>query len=190
AMIVTRTGHAVPGRASFIASIAFVAGTAIGPLVAGGAAQFVPGPLALPYVVHLGLLAYGWVRVERLGGRGTPTGPWRPTWPHVPRSIRAAFASAAASGFLAWTAAGIFLALGPSLLAGYGLGSHDLGSHDLGSHDLGSHDLASTTAAASHTIGLPSALGAMAVARGVEPAIGLLSAAVVGHVLPGTLSAA
>src|SRR5699024_12163617 len=67
------------------------------------------------------------------------------TWPHVPRSIRAAFASAAASGFLAWTAAGIFLALGPSLLAGYGLGSHDAGSHDLGSHDL-----ASTTAAASH----------------------------------------
>ena len=184
AMIVTRTGHAVPGRASFIASIAFVAGTAIGPLVAGGAAQFVPGPLAVPYVVHLGLLAYGWVRVERLGGRGTPTGPWRPTWPHVPRSIRAAFASAAASGFLAWTAAGIFLALGPSLLAGYGLGSHDAGSHDLGSHDL-----ASTTAAASHTIGLSSALDAMALSRGVEPSIALLSAAVVGLVLLCSITA-
>src|SRR5699024_2151465 len=63
AMIVTRTGHAVPGRVSFIASIAFVAGTAIGPLVAGGAAEFVAGPLALPYVVHLGLVAYGSVRV-------------------------------------------------------------------------------------------------------------------------------
>lgn len=174
AMIVTRTGHAVPGRASFIASIAFVAGTAIGPLVAGGAAQFVPGPLAVPYVVHLGLLAYGWVRVERLGGRGTPTGPWRPTWPHVPRSIRAAFASAAASGFLAWTAAGIFLALGPSLLAGYGLGSHDL---------------ASTTAGTSHTIGLPSALDAMALSRGVEPTIALLSAAVVGLVLLCSITA-
>lgn len=179
AMIVTRTGRGAPGRASFIASIAFVAGTAMGPLVAGAAAQFIPGPLAVPYIVHLGLLAYGWVRVERLGGRGAPRGRWRPTWPHVPRSIRAPFASAAASGFLAWTAAGIFLALGPSLLVGYGLGGHELGTHNLDGHNLGS----STTATAGDTIGLPGGLDAMALSGGVEPTIVLLSAAIVGLVL-------
>src|SRR5690625_4479117 len=164
AVIVTRSGHTVPGRASFIASIAFVAGTAIGPLVAGGVARYVPGPLAVPYIAHLGLLAYGWVRVERLGDRGVPAGHWRPTWPQVPRSIRAAFASAAASGFLAWTAAGIFLALGPSLLAGYGLGG-------------------SASSNAGHITGLPHELDAMALSHDVESTIALLSAAIVALVL-------
>src|SRR5699024_7716701 len=140
------------------------AGTAIGPLVAGGVARYVPGPLAVPHIAHLGLLAYGWVRVEPLGDRGVPAGHWRPTGPQVPRSLRPTLASAAASGFLAWTAAGIFLALGPSLLAGYGLGG-------------------SASSNAGHTIGLPHVLDAMALSRDVEPPIALLSAAIVALVL-------
>src|SRR5699024_8055258 len=48
---------------------------------------------------------------------------------------------------------------------------------------------AATTAAASHTIGLSSALDAMALSRGVEPSIALLSAAVVGLVLLCSITA-
>lgn len=60
--------------------------------------------------------------------RHTSTARWRPTWPVIPAGIRAAFATAAATGFLAWTAVGVFLALGPSLLLHYGLGGPD-GAH-------------------------------------------------------------
>src|SRR5699024_8305201 len=57
ALIVTRSAQGRPGRASFVASLVFVGGTALGPLVAGGAAHFITGLLAASYIITLALLA-------------------------------------------------------------------------------------------------------------------------------------
>lgn len=120
ALIVSAAAPGGAKRASLIASVAFVAGTGIGPLVSGALASFVPGPFAVIYLVHLALLAYAWYRVVKLPARKAHGARWRPTWPSVPPGIRTVFATSATTGFLAWTAAGIFLALGPSLIANHG----------------------------------------------------------------------
>lgn len=113
ALIVRRSRRGA--RASLIASLAFVAGTAIGPAMTGGLASMLPGGLATPYVIHLAFLVYAWSRVKQLPNRRYPVGRWRPTCPSVPQNIRGIVGTAAATGFLAWTTVGIFLALGPSL---------------------------------------------------------------------------
>jgi hypothetical protein len=48
-------GH--PGLAARRAALALTAGFAVGPLVAGGLAQWAPLPMVLPYLVHLALAA-------------------------------------------------------------------------------------------------------------------------------------
>lgn len=101
-------------RASLLASLAFVAGTAAGPVAAGLFAQYAPAPFVLPYLAHLALLAYGWARVSRLPRAARTTG--RLSRVGVPPGMRTVCATAAAAGFLAWTVAGLFLALIPSLL--------------------------------------------------------------------------
>src|SRR5699024_2634198 len=103
--------HALP-----VAGMAFVAGTAAGPIVAGGTAQYLPLPMVLPYLLHLALLAIGWYRISRMSRPGTHGGGWRPTIPHVPDGMRLRVTAAAATGFLAWAAAGLFLAVIPSVL--------------------------------------------------------------------------
>lgn len=113
------TAHAPAGdrtRASLLASTAFVGGTAAGPIVAGVLAQYAPEPFLLPYLVHLVLLLVGWHRVTALVAPESPTRRWRPTRPHVPAGTRARFGTAAATGFLAWTTAGLFLAVVPAIL--------------------------------------------------------------------------
>ena len=114
------TEHASAGtraRASVWASMAFVAGTAAGPIVAGVLAQYAPAPHVLPYGVHLVLLAVGWRRVSDLAVPAPNSRRWRPTRPHIPQAVRRRFATAAATGFLAWTAAGLFLAVIPTTLS-------------------------------------------------------------------------
>ncbi|MCP2252080.1 putative arabinose efflux permease, MFS family [Prauserella aidingensis] len=105
-----------------LAGIAFVGGTAAGPVVGGVLARHAPAPETLPFALHLALLAIGWRLVSRLGA-GAPgmtvtagLARWRPTKPKIPRGMRRVFASAAAAGFLAWTVAGLFLAIIPTLL--------------------------------------------------------------------------
>lgn len=104
-------------KASTLASMAFVAGTAAGPIAAGALAQYAPAPQVLPYLVHLVLLAVGWQRVSALTAPASRMRRWRPTRPHIPSGIRPLFATAAASGFLAWTVAGLFLAVIPAVLS-------------------------------------------------------------------------
>lgn len=114
------TNHAPAGdraRASLPAGIAFVAGTAAGPVVAGLLAQYLPGPRVLPYGAHLVLLAAVWPRLSALPGAGPRARRgWRPTRPSVPAALRGPFATAAATGFLVWAAAGLFLAVVPAVL--------------------------------------------------------------------------
>lgn len=104
-------------RASVLASTAFVAGTAAGPITAGVLAQYAPAPQMLPYGLHLFLLALGWRRLSVLPAPEARSARWRPTRPGIPVGMRALFAVAAAAGFLAWTAAGLFLAVVPAVLS-------------------------------------------------------------------------
>jgi len=120
ALIARHTTGGARTRALPVASMAFVAGTAAGPIVAGMMAQYLPFPTVLPYGLHLALLAIGWFLVSTVARPASRT-EWRPTAPHVPASMRLRFTAAAATGFLAWTAAGLFLAVIPSVL---GRGAH------------------------------------------------------------------
>lgn len=116
-MVITdHTPSANRGRASVVASMAFVAGTAVGPIAAGVVAQYAPQPQVLPYLVHLGLLAIGWHRVSALPAPPQRARRWRPTRPRIPTGMRLRFTTAAATGFLAWAVAGLFLAVIPAVL--------------------------------------------------------------------------
>ena len=99
-----------------LASAAFVAGTAAGPVAGGVLAQYAPAPQVLPFALHLALLAVCWSRVSALVDPARPSRRWTPARPAIPRGMRLLFASAAATGFLAWTVAGLFLAVIPGLL--------------------------------------------------------------------------
>lgn len=104
-------------QASVLASMAFVAGTAAGPIAAGALAQYAPAPQVLPFLVHLVLLAVGWRRASSLTAPASRWRCWRPTRPRIPGGMRLLFATAAATGFLAWTVAGLFLAVIPAVLS-------------------------------------------------------------------------
>ncbi len=116
ALITARAPGGNRARASVLAGVAFVGGTAAGPVVAGLLAQYAPAPRVLPYVVHLLLLVVGWYRVSALSTPAARVGRWRPTRPRIPAGVRLLFTSAAATGFLAWTVAGLFLAVIPTTL--------------------------------------------------------------------------
>lgn len=102
-------------RGALLASTAFVAGTAAGPIVGGVLAEHAPAPFVLPFLLHLVALGYGWSRVSALP-TSAPSGRWRPTRPRIPAGMRSVFGVSAATGFLAWTVVGLFLSLIPALL--------------------------------------------------------------------------
>lgn len=116
ALITEHAPAAIRRRASVLASTAFVAGTAAGPIAAGVLAQYAPAPQVLPYAVHLVLLAIAWRRAGALSDPRTRY-RWRPARPRTPVGVRALFATSAATGFLGWTAAGLFLAVIPAVLS-------------------------------------------------------------------------
>ncbi len=112
-----------PRHGAVLTSIAFVAGTACGAMAGGVLAQYAPAPTVLPFVLHLALLALGWWGVHTLAPSPAARAGmrrYRPTAPRIPRGMRAVFCTASAVGFLAWTAAGLFLAIIPALLEGSG----------------------------------------------------------------------
>ncbi|GHD31032.1 MFS transporter [Nocardiopsis kunsanensis] len=107
----------VDGRVKGAAGAAFVGGTAAGPIAAGLLAQYLPAPHTLPFLVHLVLLWIGWNKVAVLRKEERASlRQWRPTRPHVPVLLRPVFRAAALTGFLAWTTAGLFLSVIPTLL--------------------------------------------------------------------------
>lgn len=116
-MITERAPGGNRGRGSVLASMAFVSGTAAGPVVAGVLAQYAPAPLVSPYLGHLVLLAIGWHLVSGLPTSAAPPHRWRPTRPRVPAGMRLRFGIAAATGFLAWGTVGLFLAVIPTALS-------------------------------------------------------------------------
>ncbi|WP_055554791.1 MFS transporter [Streptomyces sp. NBRC 110028] len=116
-------GHARPTArmaGPLLAGLTFAAGTALGPMVSGVLAEYVPGTLITPSVTHLTLLAWVWQRLRRtvpapMADRAAGM-RWHPTHPHIPRDLRTLFLVAGLGGFLARAVVGIYLALLPALL--------------------------------------------------------------------------
>ncbi|WP_338599132.1 MFS transporter [Saccharopolyspora sp. SCSIO 74807] len=116
ALISERAGDWYRVSGAMLASAAFLAGTAIGPIAGGLLARYAPAPQVSPYAVHAVLLLIGWRRVAKLTGAEPVARRWRFTGPRIPHGMRRLFAASAVTGFLAWTVAGLFLAVIPTLL--------------------------------------------------------------------------
>lgn len=102
-------------RAALFAGLAQTLGSALGPLIAGIAAQWLPDPRQLCYVVMLVATVVAAAFVLRLpepdeGERE----PWRIQWPRVPSAIRAPFARVSLTAAVVWATLALFLSIVPS----------------------------------------------------------------------------
>ncbi|MDH6708847.1 MFS family permease [Kitasatospora sp. MAA19] len=108
------------GRAGFAATAANMGGLGCGPLLSGVLARYAPGPLVLPFVVHLGLLAVSfavtWLLPETVAGaRRLRTA--RPCRPSLPPEVRGVFVPAGIAAFAGFSLLGVFTAVSPAFLA-------------------------------------------------------------------------
>ncbi|MFI1205340.1 MFS transporter [Streptomyces sp. NPDC020883] len=115
-------------RAGFAATAANMGGLGCGPLLSGLLAQYAPRPLALPFLVHLLLLALATVVTWRLPE--TVTAPHRPRslrprGVRVPPAVRGVFAPAAVAAFAGFALLGLFTSIAPTFVA-QTLDEHDL----------------------------------------------------------------
>ncbi len=101
---------------STLATISFVLGSGLGPILAGVVSSLSTAPLALPFLVMVFLIVIVMVLIAMMPlQRPITRQRWRPTWPSVPGAMRTSFNIAALTGFIGWTALGLFLALLPSM---------------------------------------------------------------------------
>ncbi|KUL35017.1 multidrug transporter [Streptomyces sp. NRRL F-4489] len=105
-------------RAGFAATAANMGGLGCGPLLSGILAQYAPRPLALPFLVHLGLLVLAagltWALPETVAHRPRSPGLQRL---RVPPEVRGVFAPAAVAAFAGFALLGLFTAVAPSFVA-------------------------------------------------------------------------
>lgn len=105
-------------KATFFATAANMGGLGLGPMLAGALSQYLPAPLALTYLVHIGLallaLACVWSAPE------TVTRPARPKLSlqrlNVPPEVRGVFVPAAIAGFAGFAVCGFFTSIAPALM--------------------------------------------------------------------------
>ncbi len=127
AAVIELAGPAQKARAGFAATAANMGGLGCGPLLSGLLAQYTPWPLALPFWVHLGLVAVAswitWFLPE------TVAEPHR--WPRpapqgmaVPPEVRGVFVPASVAAFAGFALLGLFTAVAPSF-ASQTLGVHN-----------------------------------------------------------------
>jgi MFS family permease len=112
---------ASPKRAQVLATTANLGGLGLGPMVAGVLAETVASPLTVPFVLFGALLAVAAIGVALAPETVTPPQPrpaYRPQRVAVPTEARRRFFGAAAGGFVAFAAFGLFTSLAPSFLAG------------------------------------------------------------------------
>ena len=108
-------------RSGIVATIANVGGLAIGPLMAGVLAQYVPGGLTVTFVVLLVALIAGAVVVARSPEGRTPAQPrpaYRPQRPRAPAGARGPFIAATTGAFLTFAVGGLLAGLAGTFLAG------------------------------------------------------------------------
>jgi MFS family permease len=107
--------------ATSVAGAANLGGLALGPLIGGLCAEFLPDPLVLPHVVFLILLVAGALALLTVPETVTATGGphrYRPQKLSVPRANRAIFLVAAFGAFAGFAVFGLFSSLIPTFLAG------------------------------------------------------------------------
>jgi MFS family permease len=107
-------------RAEVVATAANLGGIGAGPLVAGILAQWVAGPLTVPFLVFaaLLLLAMGGLLLVPETKRPPAELPrYRPQRVSLPAAARGRYFAAAAGGLIAFAAFGLFTSLAPTFLA-------------------------------------------------------------------------
>lgn len=112
---------ASPKRAQVLATTANLGGLGLGPIIAGVLAVTVQAPLSVPFVLFGTLLAVAAVGVAvapETVTRPSTRPAYRPQRIAVPAEARGRFFGAAAGGFAALAAFGLFTSLAPSFLAG------------------------------------------------------------------------
>jgi MFS family permease len=108
-------------RSGIVATIANVGGLAVGPLLAGALAQYVPGGLTLTFAVLLaGLIAAIAVVARSPEGRepARPRPAYRPQRLRAPAQARGQFVAATTGGFLTFAVGGLLAGLAGTFLAG------------------------------------------------------------------------
>jgi MFS family permease len=105
-------------RASLLSTAGFLSGAALGPLIFGVMAQYLPRPTVTPFYIEIGLQIIGLIGVIALKEPATHVLKpitWRVQRPSVPREIRARFALAGVVVTIGWIVGGIYGSLGGSL---------------------------------------------------------------------------
>jgi MFS family permease len=113
--------NAAGRRAEVVAVAANLGGIGVGPLVAGALAQWVAGPLTVPFAVFLVLLAVSTLLVALTPETRETDGElprYRPQRVSVPAHARGAFFGACGAALAAFAALGLFTSLAPQFLAG------------------------------------------------------------------------
>ncbi|WP_148863855.1 MFS transporter [Marinobacter fonticola] len=105
-------------RATFIATAANMGGLGLGPMLAGALSQYLPAPLALPYLAHTGLAALALLCIWQ-----APETASRPAHPKlslqrlsVPPAVRGVFVPAAIAGFAGFAVCGFFTSIAPAMM--------------------------------------------------------------------------
>jgi len=110
-----------PAVATSVAGAANLGGLALGPLIGGLLAEFLPDPLVLPHVMFLVLLTLGALALLTVPETvAPPRAPhrYRPQKLSVPRADRSIFLVAAFGAFAGFAVFGLFSSLIPTFLAG------------------------------------------------------------------------
>ncbi|MFE0193358.1 MFS transporter [Streptomyces sp. NPDC058989] len=114
---------AKPGQeahAGFAATAANMGGLGCGPLLSGLLAQYTPWPLALPFLVHLVLVAVAaavtWFLPETVARPHRPR-TLRPQRLRVPPEVRGVFAPSAVAAFAGFALLGLFTAVAPAFVS-------------------------------------------------------------------------
>jgi MFS family permease len=109
-------------RAEIVGAATNLGGIGAGPLIAGILAQWVAGPLTVPYLVFLALMAAGAVGLA-LAPETRAMAPadrprYHPQRITAPTQARGPFVGALIGGFIAFAALAFFMSLAPTFLAG------------------------------------------------------------------------
>ncbi|WP_407289060.1 MFS transporter [Streptomyces sp. BP-8] len=114
---------AKPGQeahAGFAATAANMGGLGCGPLLSGLLAQYTPWPLALPFLVHLVLVAMAaavtWFLPETVAHPHRPR-TLRPQGLRVPPEVRGVFGPSAVAAFAGFALLGLFTAVAPAFVS-------------------------------------------------------------------------
>lgn len=106
-------------RASYVATGVNIGGLGLGPLLAGLAVQYLPWPLHLDFIAHIGLVVVAGVLLALCPETVDVQPGARPHLQRlsVPAQARQTFISASIAGFAGFAVLGLFTALSPRLLS-------------------------------------------------------------------------